>query len=321
MLGAGLGNLAMARGGAAQRADYPNRPVVLVVPYPPGGATDMLGRMVAQGLAGRLGGTFVTENRPGAATILGARSVARMRPGDGHTLLLGTNSTFAVNPVLFADAGYDPLQDFLPVSVVADTPFVLTVLPSRGWRSLADVVAAAKARPGVLTYASAGTGGMPHMTTEIFRERAGVELVHVPYRGGTQAQIDLLGGRIDLYFDTIAGAKSHVAAGRILALAVSSAGRQPAMADVPSVAELGYPGFDVVGWFGLAAPAGTPTPVHAALEHAVTATMEEPVNRALLAELSLTPTALGAGVMQRRMLDDQQLYAGIIHRANIRPDG
>lgn len=305
---------ALAQGGA------PARSVTLVVPYAAGGATDILGRVLAQGLQEKLGGSFIVENRPGAATAIGARAVARARPADGHMLLVGTNVTFTVNPGLLPDLGYDPVADFAHISLLAETPYVLVVNPARGPANLAAFLERAKARPGGLSYGSFGNGSMAHLAAEIFAERAGVTMTHVPYRGSGQAVPDLLAGNIDLMFDTVASAKPLIQSGQLRPLGVTAAARLPALPDVPSFAEQGLQGVVVRGWFSVSATAGTPAPVLATLAAATQEVFASPAARQRLDSLSLSAPEMGPAALQRQIATETPLYGDLIRRLNIRAE-
>ncbi|UPY35639.1 tripartite tricarboxylate transporter substrate-binding protein [Sediminicoccus sp. KRV36] len=303
---------------ARAQTAYPARTVTLVVPYAAGGATDILGRILAQGLQERLGGSFIVENRPGAATAIGARAVARARPADGHILLVGTNVSFTVNPSLLPDLGYDPVADFAHVSLLAETPYVLVVHAARGPASLAAFLERARARPGALSYGSFGNGSMAHLAAEIFAERAGVTMTHVPYRGSGQAVPDLLAGNIDLMFDTVASAKPHIQSGQLRALGVTATARLPALPEVPSFAEQGLAGVVVTGWFSASATAGTPAAVLATLASTTAEVFAAPAARQRLDALSLSAPEMGPAAMQRQIATETPLYAALIRRLNIR---
>lgn len=246
--------------GAAAQSSYPSRPVSFVVPYTAGGSTDVITRMIAKRLEQRLGQSFVVENRPGAGTTLAAAAVARGTP-DGHTLLFATSTTLAFAPSLYSQLAYDPVKDFTPIGLVTAIPFVLVVQPSLGVNSLPDLIALLKAKPGELSYGSAGPGSPHHLAMELFKSRAGVNAVHVPYRGTSPALTDIIGGRTGLMFVDAAPALGFIADGRLKALAVSSARRLEALPDVPTIAELIWPDFDVTAWQAVVAPPGVPKPV------------------------------------------------------------
>lgn len=242
---------------AASAQTYPVRPIKLIVPYAAGGTTDILGRMIGQKLQESMGQSVVIENKPGAATNLGAEATAKAAP-DGYTLLLGTNVTFAVNPHLYEKLAFDPLKDFAPIAPIALTQTVLLVNPSVPAQNVREFIALAKAQPGKLSYGSYGSGSLAHLAAAQFAAMAGVQMVHVPYKGSAPAMTDLVGGHINLMFDNIVTALPSAKSGKVRALAVTGARRSAAAPDLPTVAEGGVSGYEVVGWFGFAAPAGTP---------------------------------------------------------------
>ena len=242
---------------AALAQPYPARPVKLIVPFPPGANTDTLGRLMAQKLSDALGQQFYVENRGGAAGVLGAEAAAKS-PADGYTIFFGTTGTLSSAPALRPDLSYDPVKSFAPISALAAAPSVVLVRGDLPVHSLREFIEYAKARPGKLTYGSAGVGHYLHVAGEAFDRAAGVELFHVPYKGAAQALVDMLAGRLDVMFDTIVIYAPHVLAGRVKALAVAQARRLPQFPDVPTAAEAGLPGYEFVSYFGLLAPAGTP---------------------------------------------------------------
>lgn len=238
---------------------YPVRPVRIVVPFAPGGNVDLVARAVGQRLAEGLGQQVVVENRAGASGILGAQLVAKSAP-DGYTLLAMAN-TFAVVPSLISNPGYDPLKDFAAITLTALVPQVLVVNPALPVRSVKELVALAKARPGELSYASAGTGGTGHIAAELFSRQVGVKMLHVPYKGNAQAIIDVISGQVTMMFDQVSTSASHIRAGKLRALAVTSLKRSPLFPNVPTIDESGIRGFEDITFNGLVAPAGTPRDV------------------------------------------------------------
>jgi len=245
------------------QADYPARPVKVIVPSPPGGGTDILARVLAQHFSKALGQPFVVENKPGAGNMIGIESVARS-PGDGYTLLV-TASTLALNSVLYKKVPYDPVRDFAPITLAATAPNVLIVNPALPAKSLAEFVALAKAKPGALSYGTPGIGTSPHLSMELLKSMAGIDLQHVPYRGTAAAVTDVIGGQIAATFANALTAKPHVDSGRVRALAVSGPSRVEAFPTVPTVAEAGVPGYEAMQWYGMVAPAGTPPQIIARL--------------------------------------------------------
>jgi tripartite-type tricarboxylate transporter receptor subunit TctC len=253
---------------------YPSRPVRLIVPYPPGGSTDFIARPVAERLTERLGQPFVMDNRGGAATVIGAEIAARA-PADGYTLLVGTVTTLAVNPALKPKLPYDPVRDFAPVSMLSAQPYILAVNPSVPAASVAQLVAYAKANPGKLSFASAGLGSGAHFAGELFNHMAGVDILHIPYKGTGPAITDVIGGRVAILYAGVATLRSFVGSGKMRVLAVTSARRSPGMPDVPTIAESGLPGYETNTWNSLVAPRGTPRAVIERLNAAVGQVLSE----------------------------------------------
>ena len=256
----------------AQAPSFPKQPVTLVVPFPAGGPTDAMARVLALKLGERLGQQVVVENRGGAGGSIGAEFVARA-PADGYTLLFGTNGIMAFNPSLYSKLRYDPLKDFAPISLMAITMNVLVVNPQMPARNLSELVKLAKAKPGEITYGSAGNGSTNHISGELLRTTADIQISHVPYKGSAPALVDLLGGRITMMFDTIAQQKQNIAAGKLRPLVVTGPRRSPLLPEVPTAQEAGLKDFDVRPWFGVLAPAGTPAPVIERLNREVVAVM------------------------------------------------
>lgn len=256
----------------AQSPAFPRQPVTLVVPFPAGGPTDAMARVLALKLGERLGQQVVVDNRGGAGGGIAAEQVARA-PADGHTLFFGTTGTMAINPSLYAKLRYDPVKDFAPVSLMATTMNVLVVHPAVPAKSLSDLVKLAKAKPSDLTYASAGNGSSNHLSGELLKSTAGIQINHVPYKGSGPALVDLLGGRITMMFDTVAQQTQNLATGKVRALAVTGPKRSPLLPDVPTAQEAGLKDFDVTIWFGVLAPAGTPLPVIERLNREIVAVM------------------------------------------------
>jgi tripartite-type tricarboxylate transporter receptor subunit TctC len=261
---AGIAAFAGAAPSAAQAPAYPTKPIRLVVPFPPAGATDILARAVAQKLTEVWGQSVVVDNRPGAGGNIGSELVARAAP-DGYTLEMGTVGTHAINSSLYAKMPYDHVKDFAPVILVAAVPNVLVVNPAVPANSVRELIAYAKANPGKLNFASSGSGTSIHLSGELFKVMAGVEVTHVPYKGSAPALQDLLGGQVQLMFDNLPPSLPQIKAGKLRALGVTTAARSPALPDVPTIAESGLPGFESSSWFGVLAPAGTPPAIIAKL--------------------------------------------------------
>jgi tripartite-type tricarboxylate transporter receptor subunit TctC len=237
-------------------AQYPNKPIRVVVPFPAGGTTDILARAAGQKMSEAWGQPVIIDNRPGAGGNIGAELVAKS-PNDGYTLLMGTVGTHAINASLYSKMPYDHVKDFVPIVLVAGVPNVLVVHPSVPVNSVQELIAYGKANPGKLNFASSGSGTSIHLAGELFKVSTGVTMQHVPYKGSAPAVSDLLGGQVQLMFDNLPSALPHIKGGKLKALAVTSASRAPALPDVPTIAEAGVPGFEASSWFGLLAPAGT----------------------------------------------------------------
>jgi tripartite-type tricarboxylate transporter receptor subunit TctC len=254
---------------------YPAKAVRVIVPFPPGQAADIFSRMVAERLAVKWGQGVAVENRAGGGGIPGMMAGKQAAP-DGYTLVVGTSGTLGVNPNIYASIPYDPLKDFAPASNIFIAPLVIVAHPSFKPGTVKDLVAAAKERPGALHFASAGPGTAQHMTGELFKFRAGIDLVHVPYKGSGPGMTDLIGGQVPLMFDSLASALPHIKSGRIKILALTTAQRVPQMPEVPTVAESGYEGFSGVGWSGFVLPAGTPRDIVEKVSADTQAVLREP---------------------------------------------
>jgi len=284
--------------GAAPAQPYPSKPIRLIVPFTPGGSTDILARAIGQKLAEALGQQVVIENRPGAGGAIGAEAAARAAP-DGYTLLMGHIGTLAVNPSLYPKLGYDPLKSFVPVAWVARVTNVLVVNPAVPAQSVQELIRLARDQPGRLRYGSGGNGSAAHLATEYFKLRTQTDIVHVPYKGTGPAVTDLLGGQIEVMMTGAPAVMSHVKAGKMRALAISSAQRIESLPDLPTIAEAGVPGFEAIQWYGVVAPAGTPEPVIARLNAEINRALATPELKArLVAEgaeaAPTTPQAFGA---------------------------
>jgi len=271
---------------AAQSA-YPNKPMRMIVPYPPGGPTDVLGRIVAQKLSESLGQQVVVENRPGASGMIGSEIVAKAAP-DGYTLLTNA-SIHVINPSLYPKMSFDVLRDFAPVSLIAQVPLILVVNPGLPVKSVRDLIALAKAEPNRLNFGSSGNAAAPHLAGESFKIATGVQMQHVPYKGSAPALTDLIGGQVQLIFDSMPSAMPHVKSGKIKALAVTTAKRSPTVPDLPTIAESGVPGFDISTWYGVWAPAGTPKDIIHKLAAEMAKALQQPAVRERLAALGAEP--------------------------------
>ena len=255
-------------------AAYPTKPIRMVIPFPPGGGNDLLGRAYAERLSQRLGQPMVPDNRGGASTAIAAEIVARA-PADGHTLLLATIATLAVLPGFKSNLPYDPVKDFDPVSLISTSPYLLVVNPGMPVKSVKELIALAKAKPGQINYASPGHGTMNHLTFELFKLASGADVTHVPYKGTGPALADVLGGHVGVMFASTASARPLVIAGKLRALGISTAKRSPAMPDVAPIAESGVAGFDTSSWGGLVVPRGTPAAIIARLNSEIVAVVRQ----------------------------------------------
>ena len=267
---------------------YPTKPVKLIVPFPPGGPTDIVGRFVATKLSETLGQQFVVENRAGAGGTVGSE-VASQAPADGYTLLYGSTSTLAMAPSLYRKLAYDPRKSFAPISLVSSGPMLVAVNASVPANTLAELIALAKDKPGSLNYASAGNATPPHLAAEMFKSMAGVNLVHVPYKGGGPALQAVTAGEVQILFEGLVTLLPQIKSGRLRALAISAAVRDPALPDVPTSAEAGLPAFQVNFWSGLVAPAGTPPEVVATLNAALRQVLAGGDAKATLTRFGLAP--------------------------------
>jgi len=281
-------------------SDYPNHPLTLIVPYAPGGGNDVVARAVAEPMSKSLGQPVVIENRGGAGGSVGTRQVAKSPP-DGYTLGLGGTGTLAVDPTLYPNVGYDPRKDFAPIGLIATTPLIVLVNESVAARNVQELIALAKAQPGKLNYASAGTGSGIHLGTVLFAESAGINITHIPYKGSGPALTDLLGGHVQIYFSSLPPAVGLVKEGKLRALAVTSLKRSASFPDIPTVAEQGLSGFEAVLHYGIVAPAGTPRPIVDKLNGALRAALNNPtVNGHLATEgaepLPTTPEEYAADI-------------------------
>jgi tripartite-type tricarboxylate transporter receptor subunit TctC len=296
---------------------YPNKPVKLVVPFPPGGSVDMVARMVGKSLQDSLKQPFLVENKSGASGNIGAAFVANSAP-DGYTLLVGSAGVFAANQYLYANPPFDPQKAFAPVMRIVDQPNILVVNPQSPAHSVKELVAMAKARPGKVSFGSASVGSAQHFATEIFMQQAGVDMLHVPYKGGAPALNDLMGGQIDMVFDTSPTALPYVKSGKLRALAITSSQRSPLLPDVPTMKEAGLPAFEVVTWTGIAAPAGTPKPVIDKINAAIRTALQGELSRQL-AETSLIPVGDSPEAFREFIRKDAQSYEALVKSAGITP--
>lgn len=307
----------LSLGAAAQ--DWPGRPMRIVVPFPPGGSTDLLARRIAEKLGPALGTTVVVENRPGAGGTTGSELVARAAP-DGNTLLLGVTGTHGVAPSLFPRLGYDPLRDFAPVSLIVTAPLVLVAKRDLPVVSLPAFIAMAKADPGGITYGTPGNGTSMHLTGVMFDMAAGTRLTHVPYRGSGPALNDLVAGNLATMFGDLLVVLPQLRAGAIRAIAVTSPGRHPLLPEVPSMAEAGLPGFSAVSWQGIFAPAGTPGPVIQRLVAEVRAALAAPEIRDFFAAQGFAIEGSGPETLRALLEAEIPRWAGVVAAGQVRLD-
>jgi len=318
MLAGGLAPLAGVVPAWAQDA-YPSRPTTLMVGFSAGGAVDLVARQLGQALGTAFGQTYVIENRAGATGTIAAENVARAKP-DGYTLLLGTQSTMVVAPSMYPNLRFDPIKDFVPVSLVASVPLALVVHPSLPLHSVQDVIQYAKDKKGELAYASSGLGGPQHVAMELFNAMAGTQMVHIPYKGEANAITDLLGNQVPLMFSNLPTLLPHIRSGKLRGIAVSSLERAPSAPELPTVAESGLPGFEALTWFGLYAPAGTPPEAIAKLEQGVKQALEDPQLRAKMGEQGMKLEGRGSAAFREYMQSESVKWGGLIRKSGIKPE-
>lgn len=305
--------LAASLGVAAQT--YPTRPVTFVVPYAAGGGTDLLARLLAQRLERRFGRPFVVENKAGSATVIAATALARAAP-DGHTIMLATSTTMAINVSMYKNLSYDPVRDLTPVAQVAVSPFVLVVNPALPIYSVADLLRYAAQHPGVLNYGSSGSGSFHHLSAEVLASLGGIKMTHIPYKATPPALNDVVAGHVHLMFGDVTSTLPLIAAGQLRALGVSTAQRVGSAPEIPPLAEVGIPGFDSSSWQMIVAPASTPEPIVALLNHAFHDILSEPDVREELGRRGLIPVASDSPDKLRQFVKDEILRWGkIVHQA------
>jgi tripartite-type tricarboxylate transporter receptor subunit TctC len=312
-------SIALAAPAVWAQTSYPQQPIRIVVPFPPGGATDIMARAVAQRLTEAWKAQVFVDNRPGAGGNVGAELVAKA-PADGYTLLMGTVGTHAINGSLYPRMPYDHMKDFAPIVLVAAVPNVLEVNPELPVHSVAELIAYAKANPGKLNFASSGSGTSIHLSGELFKVMAGVQMTHIPYKGSAPALTDLMGGQVQLMFDNLPPSLPQIKAGKLRALAVTTATRAPALPDVPTIAEAGLPGYESSSWFGLLAPTGTPRDIVVKLNAEIASWLATPEAREKL-------TAIGAIAMggtpedfARHIAAETTKWAGVVKASGAKVD-
>ncbi|MBO9355943.1 tripartite tricarboxylate transporter substrate binding protein [Bordetella petrii] len=316
---AGLGLVAGLAGAAAhaeEAKDFPSKPMTIIVPFSAGGTTDILARAIGQKLGERWGVSVVVENKPGAGGNIGSAQVARATP-DGYTLVMGTIGTHAINPSLYKNMPYDAVKDFSPITRAAMVPNALVVPKDAPYDTVAELIAYGKAHPGKLTFGSSGHGSTLHMSGETFKMMTGVDMVHVPYKGSSPAVADLLGGQISMIFDNLPSALPHIKAGRLKGLAVTSAQRSDQLPDVPTMDEAGVTGYEVVSWFGLWAPAGTPPEIVAKLNHEIVDIIRTPEMQKQISGLGAIPHPESTAEFAAFVDKEGKKWAEVVQRANL----
>ncbi len=314
-LGLLAGALAWLPNAGAQ--EYPTKPIRLVITYPPGGNTDLVGRALALKLGEFMGQQVVVDNRGGAGGVLGSMITAQSAP-DGYTIMLGTSAGMVINPLLSRKLTYDPVRDFAPVSMVVIVPQLLVINPQLPVKNVRELIAFAKAKPGYLNAGSSGVGTPNHFGTELLKWLAGVDIVHVPYKGGAPALTDLLGGQIQMAFSSVPAVLPHIKAGRLVALGVGSAKRSPALPNIPTIAEAGVPGYEYTTWYGIFAPAKTPRTLIARLNAEIVKAMETPDIKDRFTALGGDPDPGTPEELRAYMANESAKWAKIIKAANIR---
>ena len=317
---AGLLAIALACGGATwAQGNYPSRPVRLIVPFPPGGATDLVARAVGERLQAALGQPIIVDNRAGASGNLGMGEAVRAAP-DGYTLVLGAPQTLTINPQLFANLQFNPQKDLAPIVVIASVPNVLMVNNTVPVKSARELVALAKQKPGKLNYGSSSIGGTPHLSSELFKSMTGTSILHVPYRGSAPALQDLIGGHIDMMFDNLPAALPQIRAGTVRALAVTTLKRSAAAPELPTLDESAIKGFESEGWFALLAPAGTPQPILERINAEVNKALATPEFRERLQQAGADPVGGSIEQFRQRITQETQRWSRVIKFANIKAE-
>jgi tripartite-type tricarboxylate transporter receptor subunit TctC len=298
---------------------YPAKPVRMVLPYPPGGGSDTIGRPLAQKLSESLGQQVVVENRGGANGNIGMEHVARATP-DGYTIVFALTAQLAVNPALYGKVPYDPVKDFAPITLLGTGAYILVVHPSLPARTLKQLVALAKAQPGQIAYSSSGNGSGGHLAAELLNSMAGIRMLHVPYKGGGPALVDLIAGQVQVLFSTQLASWPHIQSGRIRALAVSTAKRPASIPDLPTVAEAGLPGYDSGVWYGVLAPAGTPRDVIMKLNGEIIRALKVQDYRALLVNNAIDPIGSPPEQLGQYIKSELTKWAKVVKEAGVRVD-
>ena len=304
---------------SANAQEFPVRPIRVVVPWPPSGTVDILARPLTQRLSELTGQSVIVDNRPGANSILGSEIVAKALP-DGYTLLLDNVTGHAINATLYKTLPFKSVRDFAPVALLASVTNLLVVTPSLGWKSVKDVIAAAKSKRGQVNYASFGAGSTAHLAGELFKSHAGIDIVHVPYKGGAPALIDVMAGRASLMFATLPSALGFVKGGRLVAIATTGLKRSPATPDVPTVAESGLPGFEATTWYGALLPAKTPPKVVQSLHDRLVSIVNEPQMHDRLAQLGFEAHTSSSEEMSRHLKEETVKWGKVVKSSGAQLD-
>jgi tripartite-type tricarboxylate transporter receptor subunit TctC len=299
--------------------DYPSRAIRVIVPFPPGGSTDILARTVFQQLGKEWGQSIIIDNRPGASGMIGTQLGARAAP-DGYTLLMGSGGPLTISPSLYDKLAYDPVKDFVPVTVIATVPNVIVVNPALPVHSIKELIALAKSEPGKLTFASTGNASPGKLAARLFKTMTGTDMLHVPYKGSAPSVSAVLGGEVAVNFTTTPPVVQLVKSGKLRALAVTSAVRAPDMPDVPTLAESGLPGYEATSWFGIVAPRGTPEAIVKKLHADLVRTINSPLVHKQIVEIGAIPLANTPQQMEKMILDDMAKWAEVVKEAHIRLD-
>jgi tripartite-type tricarboxylate transporter receptor subunit TctC len=310
--------LALASAGAFG-ASYPERPVRMIVPFSPGGGTDIIGRVLAERFTEGFGRQFIVDNRPGGGAMIGANLVAKATP-DGHTLLVGTSAELTISPAIYGSAPYDPVKDFVPVALLGVSPVVLVAHPKFPANDVREIISRAKANPGKLAIANGGTGAAPHLAGELLKSIAGVDYIMVPYKGAGPALTDVMGGQVELSFTTIASVLPHIRSNRIKPIAVIATKRSTLLPDVPAVVEQGVANYEAVTWFGLFTPAGTPREIVATLRTATDKALRDKAMQTRLESLGIEPGSVdqGGSILSARITTELARWTKVVKTAGIK---
>lgn len=298
---------------------WPHKPIRLVVPFPAGGGTDIIGRELTQKIAEASKWTFIVDNKPGSGGNIGIDNIAKS-PADGYNLVLGQTSNLAINPSLYAKLPYDPVKDLTPISMVASAPMALVVSASSPFQTLADLVAAAKARPDRINYATSGNGTVAHLATELFKKEAGIKLVHIPYKGAAQGLNDVIGGQVEVYVSSIPTLIGHIKNGKLRALAVTSLKRVDDLPQVPTIAESGYKGFEAVTWFGVLGPAKLPKEITARLNAEINKALQTPDLRKKLGDQGADVAGSTSEQFGKLVRDDMVRWGAVVKESGAKID-